>query len=175
MSMPDLIAVGAFVKPHGIRGEISASIDIDGYEPVAGDFVFASIDGLEVPFRILSVRTKGSGYLLTLKGVDSEDDASVLSNKPLHVESEVVDEIDSDEVYLEDLVGFTIYDGGDKIGKIEDYYEPTPENPLFVVARPDGSTFYVPASGELVNDINFENKTIDIDLPIGLVDLNSSK
>ena len=64
-----LTEAGVFGKPHGIKGEIAASIDIDGIDIAADDFVFARIDGLDVPFRVEAVRYKGSGYLLTLKGL----------------------------------------------------------------------------------------------------------
>ncbi len=57
-----LLEVGEFGKPHGIKGEISAMIDVDGIEIEADDFVFAEIDGLDVPFRVAGVRYKGAGY-----------------------------------------------------------------------------------------------------------------
>lgn len=177
MNGPSLTEAGSFGKPHGIKGEIAAGIDIDEVEIVPDDFVFANIDGLEVPFRVLSVRRKGSGYLLTLKGIDNESEAAMLANRPLlleGVESSEIDD-DSDLVYLEDLVGFTLTDQGRTIGVVEDYNEPTEHNPLFVVRTVNGDEILVPASEDLINDLDTDNKTIDMNLPEGLVDLNSSK
>ncbi len=172
-----LTEAGVFGKPHGIKGEIAASIDIDGIDIAADDFVFARIDGLDVPFRVEAVRYKGSGYLLTLKGVNDEKAASRLSGGPLYMECDIDDSdgSDSDQVYLEDLIGFTVTDRGEMVGTIDDYSEPTPHNPLFVLRRPDGTELLVPASDELIVDIDFDNNNIDMDLPEGLVDLNSSK
>jgi len=175
MNAPVLTEVGVFGKPHGIKGEISASLDFDGIELVEGEFVFAYIDGLAVPFRILSVRTKGSAYLLTLKGINDEKSAALLSNKALLMPDIELNDDDSDQIYLEDLIGFTIIDDGHTVGEITDYDEPTADNPLFVVELPQGDTMLVPANDELICDINFESKTIEMNLPQGLVDLNSSK
>lgn len=177
MSIPALIEAGSFGKPHGIKGEIAASLDLDDVEIRPDDFVFATIDGLNVPFRVLAVRYKGSGYLLTLKGIDDEKAAALLANKPLFLEGVESDEADDDDdvVYLEDLVGFTLTDQGRTIGVVEDYTEPTEHNPLFVVRTVSGDEILVPASEDLINDLDTENKTIDMNLPEGLVDLNSSK
>lgn len=174
--MTGLLEVGEFGKPHGIKGEISAMIDVDGIEIEADDFVFAEIDGLEVPFRVTGVRNKGAGYLLTLKGINNENEASMLANKALLMEcdpEELGD--DDDRIYLEDLEGFELRDSGEPIGIIKDYIEPTEHNPLFVVLTSAGNEIYIPASEELIADIDVENQIIDMDLPAGLVELNSSK
>ena len=148
MSGPSLTEAGSFGKPHGIKGEIAAAIETDGVEIMPDDFVFANIDGLEVPFRVLSVRYKGAGYLLTLKGIDNEKQAAMLANRPLlleGVESSEIDD-DSDLVYLEDLVGFTLTDQGRTIGVVEDYTEPTEHNPLFVVRTVSYTHLTLPTS-----------------------------
>lgn len=176
MSLPPLTEVGSFGKPHGIKGEISATLNVDGIDIEEGDFVFATLDGLDVPFRVTAVRYKGSGYLLSLKDIDSDSDAKFLSNRPLlmaDIETADDSDPDSEQVYLEDLIDYTLTDGGAYVGKIADYYEPTADNPLFVVTLPDGEEIFIPASDELIADINFDTQTIDMTLPEGLVDLNN--
>lgn len=169
-----LTETGTFGKPHGIKGEISASLDFDGIEPAEGDFVFARIDGLAVPFRILGVRSKGSGYLLTLKGINDEKSAALLANKPLLMPDIELEGDITDQIYLEDLIDYTITDGGVTIGKISGYDEPTADNPLFVVKLSQGDTILVPACDDLICDIDFDNKIIKMNLPEGLIGLNSS-
>ena len=173
MKMPALTEIGSFGKPHGIKGEISASIDIDGIELCRDDFVFACIDGLDVPFRVTDIRTKGSGYLLTLKGINDEKSAALLANKALMMPDIEIDEA-SDQIYLEDLIGYTVTDDGTTVGKILGYEEPTADNPLFEVETPQGETILIPANDELICDIDFDKETIEMDLPSGLIGLNSS-
>ena len=68
----ELIEAGKFNKPHGIKGEISATVDIDiDFDELK--CVVMPIEGIFVPFFINSVRPKnGDTYLVTIDGVDSE-------------------------------------------------------------------------------------------------------
>lgn len=163
--------IGRFNKPHGVRGEISATIpDLD---PADLSCIFVEIEGLFVPFFIENVRTKGSEtYLLTIKGIADENDGALLANKPIFADA---DEIETDKTddgfYMSDLIGYSVIDGDRVAGVIEDYDDST-DNVLFIV-RKTGSdeTFFVPAAEDIITEINPENKTISMDLPLGLLDL----
>ena len=63
----NLIEIGRFGKPHGIKGELSAIIPDFDIDPETLPCIFVELDGLMVPFFIIAVRTKGSeSFLLTL-------------------------------------------------------------------------------------------------------------
>lgn len=166
----DLVEIGVFGKPHGIKGEIAAMPD-EGRDVVAGSFVFAEIDGIPVPFRVEGVRTKGAGLLLTLKGIDTEVQAALLASKTILVESDKSDmsdpsDDDSEGFFLDDLVGFTIVAGGEEVGLIDDVDFST-ENALFIVDR-KGEEVLVPAAPELIDAIDAETRTVEMTLPTGL-------
>ena len=166
----DLVEIGVFGKPHGIKGEIAAMPD-EGRDVVAGSFVFAEIDGIPVPFRVEGVRTKGAGLLLTLRGIDTEAQAALLASKTILVESDKSDmsdpsDDDSEGFFLDDLVGFTIVAGGEEVGLIDDVDFST-ENALFIVDR-QGEEVLVPAAPELIDAIDAETRTVEMTLPTGL-------
>lgn len=166
----DLVEIGVFGKPHGIKGEIAAMPD-EGRDVVAGSFVFAEIDGIPVPFRVEGVRTKGAGLLLTLKGIDTEVQAALLASKTILVESDKSDmsdpsDDDSEGFFLDDLVGFTIVAGGEEVGLIDDVDFST-ENALFIVDR-KGEEVLVPAAPELIDAIDAGTRTVEMTLPTGL-------
>lgn len=167
------VDVGVFGKPHGVKGEIYASLDADGLEIEVGDFVFATLDGLDVPFRVLAVRPKGAGVLLSLRSIDSEVKAALLANKTLRMEVDLGDDTDDDDgnVYLEDLIDYTIVSDQITVGSVCDIDDSTADNPLFVVATATGEIL-IPAAADLINDIDNENKTIIMSLPEGLINLN---
>lgn len=170
-----LAEIGVFNKPHGIKGEISASFDDDVLDLVE-DFghLFVELDGLKVPFSIISVRPKGSEtLLLTLKGISDEKQAAKLSGLPVYIEKELLPESDEEEddgFYLEDLIGFRLFDGDDLVGTIDGYDDST-ENVLFEVSRNDGSVVLVPASAELFENVDVENARVVMNLPEGLLNL----
>lgn len=172
------VETGVFGKPHGIRGEISAFVDVDGLDIEPGDFVFADIDNLTVPFRVTGVRTKGAGYLLALRGINNENDAAMLAGKALMMQVDLADGddhegSDSSDFYLEDLIGFVLMNSdGVRTGVIADYDASTGDNPLFVVESPSGSEILIPAAPDLITDIRTDEKIIVMDLPAGLINLN---
>ena len=163
--------IGRFNKPHGVRGELSATLpDLD---PTDLTCIFVEIEGLFVPFFIENVRTKGAEtYLLTIKGIADENDGALLANKPIYADADEIETDDSDGgFYMSDLIGYTIMDGGQVAGIIDDYDDST-DNVLFLVRRPDSNaTFFVPAAEEIITEINPETKTITMDLPLGLLNL----
>ncbi len=166
--------IGTFTRPHGLKGEIAAHIDFE-IMPLLDDFghVFVEIDGLLVPFSLISCRPKGSEtMLLTLKGIDSQDLAANLTNLPIYIESDLLPDDgfdDGENFYLEDLVGFTLMAGDDRVGLISGYDDST-DNLLFEVNR-SGDTILIPASADFVEEIDTEAHLVVMNLPEGLLDL----
>ena len=53
----ELIQIGQFNKPHGIEGEITASVNYDFDDLSAFSCLIVEIDGIFVPFFVTNVRT----------------------------------------------------------------------------------------------------------------------
>jgi 16S rRNA processing protein RimM len=75
-------------------------------------------------------------------------------------------EADDDEFTFEDLIGFTVKVGRRK-GTITDFYD-NDINPLFEITLSDGEHL-VPAAEEFIAGIDFEQRTIKLVLPDGLL------
>lgn len=171
----ELVEAGKFNKPHGIKGEISATVDVDV------DFddlkcLVISVEGIFVPFFISSVRPKnGDTFLITIEGVDSEEKAQYFTNRTFYIlKSDLpeYDEEDEDGFYAADLIGYSIIDSdAGLLGEIADINDST-QNVLFVVEREDGSELFIPVVDEFIISIDSESKTIETSLPSGIVDLN---
>ena len=168
-----LTEIGRFGKPHGIKGGLSAIIPDADIEPSDLPCIFVELDGLMVPFFILSSRTKGAeSVLLTLEGIDSQEQAARFTNKAIFARPDDLPdtEDDGEGFYLDDLTGFTIVSDGKETGVISDFDDST-DNYLFVVDTPAGSEILIPASPDLIQEIDTETKTIYMNLPLGLIDL----
>lgn len=166
-----LSIVGRFNKPHGIKGELSATLDVD--DVAVGSTIFVELDGLTVPFRIEAVRPKSTeNVLLTIKGITDENMASKLSLLPIYMEKSKIkeDEDEGEWFFLDDFIGFKIYDNNELVGEVTDYDDST-ENTLFEVLLPSGTKVFVPANDDLIQNLDFDNKIISMNLPIGLIDL----
>ena len=163
------------MKTHGIKGELNCELDDVDLDLL--DFIIIETEGINVPYFIEGIRPKhGDRYLIKLEGVDDETSASLLTSKKIGILKSKYDEITLDHeeeegrVYLDDLKGYEIYDGNEKIGKISDIEDST-ENVLFIVESLHGKTVYVPVAEDLIEEIDDENKIIKMNLPQGLTEL----
>lgn len=167
-----LTPAGEFNKSHGIKGEISASFD-PRVDVGALKCVVAEVNGLFVPFFIDAIRSRGAdAVLLTIDGITDENEAKLLSRKPLYLlngDAALAADDEDDGFYAEDLVGFSALDeDGAVIGKIAGV-DSTTANVLFVIDLPDGSEALVPVADEFIDGIDPESATITLRLPDGLL------
>ncbi|MBQ3731146.1 MAG: 16S rRNA processing protein RimM [Muribaculaceae bacterium] len=172
----ELIAIGHYNKPHGVAGEISATIDVDLELLEDLSCLVSDIDGIFVPFFIKACRPKNSEtVLLTIDGISSEQEVSRLVNHDIFAlkrdyRQEAVD-ADADGYPLDYFIGFSLLDSdGTRLGEIIDVDEQT-ENAIFIIER-DGREIMVPASDDLVEEFDLDKKEMVMNLPQGILDLN---
>ena len=166
--------IGSTLKPHGIKGEINIlhdeTCDLNDFSCIV-----ISIDGINVPFFIESIRPKNHEIsIVKLKGFDNEVEVGELSGLEVYALNQELplDEEDlEDGMYPEDFIGYHIID--EKrilLGKVVDVDIST-ENALFIVKKNNNEEFFIPIADEYFLDINTETKTIQMELPIGLLDI----
>ena len=172
----ELIAIGHYNKPHGVAGEISATVDVDIDVLQALSCLVSEVDGIYVPFFVNACRPKtAETVLLTIDGIDNERDAARLVNRDIYAlkkefrqESE---DTDADGYPLDYFIGFELRDAdGTSLGEISDVDEQT-ENAIFIVDR-GGAELMVPATDDLIVEFDLDKKIMVMDVPEGLVDLN---
>ncbi len=174
IKLSEIAEIGRFNKPHGIKGEISVSVDgnID-LEDVK--CIIVRIDGIFVPFFLKSVRPKTADTsLITIEGIDSEEKAQELTNRDIYIlRSDLPEEeTDEDGLYASDLIGYEINDvTSGEIGVIEDINDST-QNILFIVRTPEGKELYIPVVEEFILSVDPDNETVRTDIPIEILTLN---
>lgn len=166
--------IGKLVKPHGINGEIIITTDYD-IDFLTVKCIVINIDGINIPFFINTIRPRGKeSYLIKLDGINNEDKAITLCGKSVCILNDDLDlDNDEDGFYANDLIGYKICLSGSTaiIGEIIDIEDST-ENALFVVKKENNEIVYIPIVVEFIENISTETLTIEMDLPIGLLDLN---
>lgn len=173
-----IVEMGHFNKPHGVNGELSATVDCD-LDVIKGfSCLISEIDGIFVPFFVESLRPKSTEtVLLKIDGINNETDAALLVNKSIYVKKDeyeqLSDEYDDDAMPLDFFIDYTVVDEGNVLGTIVDVDEET-DNCLFVVKRSDGSEVMIPTSDDFINDIDTDKCVIDMSLPQGLIDAQTA-
>ena len=133
----------------------------------ASDPLMVEIDSLDVPLWCDKFERRGvSGANVLFADFDTPRRAEELIGKELFMTFD--DEEESDEFFMEDLIGFAVKAGKLK-GEIVDYYD-SEHNPLFGVDFGDGERL-IPAAEEFIAGIDFDKQTIKMILPEGLLEL----
>ncbi|MDO4320804.1 MAG: ribosome maturation factor RimM [Bacteroidales bacterium] len=170
----DITPIGDIHKPHGIRGELSATLD-EGIDPRELRCIVLDIDGIYVPFFIGAARERGTeSWLIKIDGIDDEKAAMRLARHEIFaMADEVADDDDNgDGVHLYDLIGYELTDAeGTPVGRIADIDDST-ANVLLTVETADGRDIFIPFADELLTALDPETRTAALDLPDGLINLN---
>lgn len=168
----DLIKIGQFNKPHGIKGEISFTFTNDIFDESEGEFLVCEIDGIFVPFVIESYRFKSdTAALIKFKGVETDTQAKLFTNLDVYFPKQYLkEEVSSETTYWDYFIGYTLID--DILGTVGNItnVDETTVNVLFVVERA-GKEILIPASENLITEVDGEKKIIKMTIPEGLTDL----
>ena len=171
----ELTAIGAIIKPHGVKGEMVINLRDDRIDIERTECIVMDIDGIYVPFFIENVRQKGrESYIIAIEGITSDTAAAEFNGKTVyalreHI-AEMTDESD-DGFYASDLIGFkAVKPDGTAIGVI-DGIEDSTINVLAIIHGDNDRTVYLPLADEFITDIDPDRQIITFDAPDGIESL----
>lgn len=168
----DVFKIGQFAKPHGIKGEIALVTNCDLFDDIEDPCIICEIDGILVPFFIEEYRYKtDTVLLLKLENVDDEKAAREFTNREVYLPLDAVESEDLvGDMTWDSFIGYTVIDERHgELGKITDVDETT----INVLLQIDykGEPLLLPAAEELITSADHENKTLQVSIPEGLLDL----
>ena len=117
-------------------------------------------------------RFKGSETaIMKFCDIDSQEQAANLTGCDVYFPRHIADS-DEDNVSWAEIIGFTLADetSGKKVGTIVHVDDAT-LNILFSVETPKGEEILIPASDDLITDVDKQERTITMSIPEGLLDL----
>ena len=164
----EVYKIGRIGKPHGVKGELSFLFDDDVFDRVEAEYLILEIDGILVPFFLEEYRFRNDSVcLVKFCDIDSQQRASELTGCDVYFPRTLAEDAEQGPS-LAALVGFEIVEArdGSVVGRIAAIDDST-LNLLFELE--DGTL--IPASEELITDIDKDNKTITIALPEGILEL----
>ena len=181
ITQEQLIGIGYIAKLHGLKGEMQATITDTVFDDVKNcPYFVCEMDGIYVPFFIKGYRFRSSEtILLSFDDIDTQEKAELFCGKALYFDRKCFskkEEEQYDAEVEEDLgyIGYTIIDKNlGPLGEITDINDQT-ANVLFIVDH-DGEEIMIPAADDLVLEIDDEEQTILMDLPVGLVNLEDAE
>ena len=163
----DKIKLGQITAPVGIKGEIRVYPYLE--QTRFSDIREVCLDGAG-PVKVEKLRTDKNMLVMKLAGTDSRNDAETLRGKYVYLpEGEKLD-LGEDTYLVEDLIGCRVFEDGTELGTVKEIIS-RPAQDIYVVEKPDGCTFSIPAVHEFIKNVDTEERLIAVKLPEGLTDL----
>ncbi|MGB5990437.1 MAG: hypothetical protein WBG43_11960 [Marinifilaceae bacterium] len=167
----DCFKIGAFVKTHGLNGDLVISVENDFPEEYEEESIFVDIDGGLVPFFIGEdgLRSRNhTSYIIKLDDIDSPEQAERFLEASVYLSKEffTVD----DTMSLNMLKGFLLIDEKrGELAKVE-HIDDFSGNIVFTILL-NSIEVMIPLVEEQILDIDYDNEKILLQLPDGLIDL----
>ena len=164
----DVYKIGRLGKAHGVKGEVSFQFDDDIFDTSDADYLILEIDGILVPFFMEEYRFRNDSLaLVKFCHIDTQQRASELTGCDVYFPRSIAEQ-QAEGLSLSSLVGFDLIEanGKEKVGTIAAIDDST-QNILIVLE--DGTL--IPASDDLITDIDTQQRQIVMNIPEGLLTL----
>ncbi|MCJ7685053.1 MAG: ribosome maturation factor RimM [Desulfobacteraceae bacterium] len=171
-SSDKLLFLGKVIRPHGLEGLLR----VWSYAPSEASLIDAEeiylrpVSGKLHGYRLLSVRPHKNILLMNLEGVNSIDQAGEFRGAEVLAKYEAITR-EEGEYFWHELIGLKVFlDTGDYLGAISRII-PAGSNEIYVVGTGEKAIF-LPATYEVVKEIDLEKGKMTISAMEGLLDLN---
>lgn len=164
----EVYKIGRLGKAHGVKGEVSFQFDDDVFDRTDADYLILDIDGILVPFFMEEYRFRSDALaLVKFCDVDTQERASELTGSNVYFPRALAED-EEGMPSLASLIGFDLVEAKDgiRVGTIATIEDST-ANLLFELE--DGRL--IPASDDLITDINIKERTIKMEIPEGLLEI----
>ncbi len=168
----DVYKIGILGKPHGVRGEIQFRFSDDVFDRCDAEYLVLELEGILVPFFMEEYRFRSDEVaLIKFCDIESDEKARELTGTEVYFPRALAEE-NTETLSWAQIIGFSLVDSGTGkcIGKIASVDETT-INLLFEVTTEDGKDLLIPANEDLIRGVDAEKKTIEIEIPEGLLEL----
>ena len=171
-----MAVVGRIARAHGNRGQVIVNADTD-FPDVrfgAGAELFVRRGVTIEPMRVASFRPHQARPVIGIEGVGTMDDAEALAGLELRVPRERLMALPEGSYYHHDLVGCRVTtQAGEAVGTVKEI-DASYGGARLVVDGARGEIL-IPLASAICTAIDLAARTIVIDPPAGLLELNAGR
>ncbi|OIN59931.1 ribosome maturation factor RimM [Arsenicibacter rosenii] len=173
MTKDDCYLLGHITKTHGVNGELVFFLDVDDpnvYEEL--ESVLIEVKGDLLPYFIESIAiVKGSRAIVAIEGIDTIEQASRLIKANLYLPLDNLEPIeDNTRFYFHEIVDFRIIDSNEgELGTVTTVYNMDTQD--LIEMSYQGKEVLIPINSDIVHTVDRTNKTLNVTLPDGLLDV----
>lgn len=162
--MSDLVVVGRFGSPFGIKGWIKVVSFTDPIDKVVDYLPWTVIkDKAEVTLKKIKGQLHGGHLIVKFPCCDDRDTAKNYTNLEISIKRTQLPHLTEGEYYWVDLIGLKVINQEQiDLGQVESLLA-TGSNDVFVVREISGKKRYIPYLGQVVLKIDLPNKMLLVD------------
>jgi len=165
------ILLGRIIKVYGYKGAVTVKLEKTFIENIPElESVFLEIEGKPVPFFVSDSEYQSAGILkLKFEGYESIEKVNEFTGCKIFLTSGKISE---NSIDLEVITGYKVLSADNKlVGTIKEVNE-NPEQWLMIVMTIKNKEILIPLHEDFIIEIDKKGKTITMNLPEGLTDLN---
>lgn len=166
---PDFLLVGRLRRPHGVKGEMLASIMTDFPERIKTGATLLVGPNYR-PLTVAGIRHHSKGALILFEEFENREQMQGLRNQGLYVRADDRPPLPEGEYYQHQLIGLqVISDEGQLLGVLAEFIE-TGANDVLVVRPEEGKDILLPDIKDVVVGIDLDAKQITVHVLDGLLE-----
>ena len=167
-SEPVYLAVGKFSRTHGVRGDIILSLLTDFPERLrSGKLIYVGEE--HKALRIRRRREHTYGLILGFNEYKDPQCVSELKSQIAYVRADELPELEEGEYYHHQLLGIRVEtDSGETLGRLKQIID-NPANDIYVVQPDNGPEILLPATEEVILEIDLDRQVMRVHLLPGLL------
>lgn len=171
MDIKDYYKAGFIMRAHGLKGEVTISLDIDSpaeWESI--ETIMIEVKGRLLPYFVTSTSLKGGKAFLKLEDVDTPEAAGQLKGCSLFLLKDSRPKLERGDFYNDEVIGFEVEDEIiGLLGTVEDIEQAGLNR--FLIISYNNKEVMIPAHQPLLKSINKSKKKITVSLPDGFLDI----
>lgn len=163
--------IGYILKPHGLKGDVTISVDADAPDNLSAiKSIFIEKNNRLIPYFITSISVRGAKAFLTLDDVDTLEEAELISKHAIYLPKSERPKAARGEFYDDEVTDFEVVDeNGVSLGNIKDVMK-AGVNRLLVMDH-FGKEVLIPINSPFIISVNKIKKKITVNLPEGFLDI----
>ena len=165
------VRIGRIGRPHGLRGHLLVDECPLTPDELAGlgDVMWRNRAGDERTLHITSAKPMMAKILVEFQGIHARDAARDLVLGELSIERDRLPDPGPGIAYAFQLIGLTVETEDQRQLGVLESIVPTGAHPVYIVQGE--REWLIPATAEVVKNVDFTRRVITVSLPVGLEDI----
>lgn len=171
MTKAECYQAGFVMKPHGLKGEVTLSLDSDA--PVEWHSlprVFIEIKNQLVPYFLENISVKGSKAFVKFEDVNTIEEAKKIEKLAFYLPKVDRPALSRGDFYTDEVIGFAVEDANlGNLGKVTHIEHIGPNR--YLVIKGHEKELIIPVQGPFIASLNRATQQIFVELPDGFLSL----